>query len=176
MTDKKKQARAQDPFDAAVTLLLKLEGGYVNDPEDSGGETKYGISKQSYPSLSIADLTEEDVIRIYREDWWQRYGYDALPSPLGQLMLLMAVNMGPVPAHSFLQRALADLGYPVTSDGLIGPVTRRAAQRAAEEQKADVVVGLVIASAIERYRRLGKPRFLAGWVRRALATVEGRIG
>ena len=44
-------------FDLAIPIVLENEGGYINDPNDPGGETKYGISKRSYPALDIKNLT-----------------------------------------------------------------------------------------------------------------------
>ena len=53
-------------FEDAFDRLISHEGGYVNDPLDPGGETKFGISKRSYPTLDIAALTREDARAIYR--------------------------------------------------------------------------------------------------------------
>ena len=52
-------------FDEAVEVIIRLEGGYVNDIFDVGGETKFGISKRSYPNLDIPSITEDDAKRIY---------------------------------------------------------------------------------------------------------------
>lgn len=59
-------------FDTAFDLLLTptYEGGYSNDLRDPGGETKYGISKRSYPHLDIKTLTRAQVKPIYRADFW----------------------------------------------------------------------------------------------------------
>ena len=46
-------------FDEIIEVVLKHEGGYVNDPDDPGGETKYGISKKAYPDEDIKELTIE---------------------------------------------------------------------------------------------------------------------
>jgi lysozyme family protein len=46
-------------FDKAIEIILKHEGGYVNDPDDPGGETKFGITKRNYPTLNIKSLTVE---------------------------------------------------------------------------------------------------------------------
>ena len=54
----------------AVNLVLESEGGYVNHPDDPGGETNFGISKRAYPHLNIAGLTKEQAIQIYYEDYW----------------------------------------------------------------------------------------------------------
>lgn len=40
-------------FDDAVEIVLKHEGGYVNDKKDPGGETNMGISKRAYPHIDI---------------------------------------------------------------------------------------------------------------------------
>ena len=52
-----------------IPKILFAEGGskYTNDPNDSGGETKYGISKKAFPNLDIKNLTEEQAISIYKK-------------------------------------------------------------------------------------------------------------
>ena len=45
-----------------------LEGGYVNHPDDKGGETNFGISKRSYPTLNIRTLTRDDAMQINHRD------------------------------------------------------------------------------------------------------------
>ena len=57
------------PFEAAVDRVLGHEGGYVNHPNDPGGETNWGISKRSYPNVDIKALTREGVLRLcYRQE------------------------------------------------------------------------------------------------------------
>ena len=48
-------------FDQVIDRVLAHEGGYVNDPDDPGGETKYGISKKAYPKIDIKNLTKEEA-------------------------------------------------------------------------------------------------------------------
>ena len=48
-------------FDKIIEVVLEHEGGYVNDPDDAGGETKYGIAKRWYPSVDIKNLTKEQA-------------------------------------------------------------------------------------------------------------------
>lgn len=150
----------------AIDLVLKLEGGETNDPDDPGGRTKYGLTQRTYPHLDFDMLTESQARAIYKIDWWEKYGYDRLPASIAVLLFQLAVNMGPSSAHMLLQRALADVGMPVQADGKLGPVT---IQSTHAYRYPDVLASLLRAGAIERYRRLGKPRFLAGWVRRAMA-------
>ena len=60
-----------DPvFEKAISFTLKYEGGYVNNPNDPGGETKYGISKRKYPDLDIKNLSIEQAKEIYYNDYW----------------------------------------------------------------------------------------------------------
>ena len=53
-------------WDSAFDLLMLNEGGYVNNPNDPGGETKYGVSKKAYPDIDIENLTLEQAKKIYR--------------------------------------------------------------------------------------------------------------
>jgi len=70
-----------------------LKDGYVNDPKDPGGETKFGISKRSYPTLNIKTLSIEQALEIYYRDYWLSYG-NGLPFPYNLCMFDTAVNMG----------------------------------------------------------------------------------
>ncbi len=45
-------------FDEIIEVVLHHEGGYVNDPDDPGGETNFGIAKRSHPDVDIANLTK----------------------------------------------------------------------------------------------------------------------
>ena len=56
-------------FREAIEVILKHEGGYVNDPVDPGGETNMGISKRAYPDLDIKGLTKQSVREIYYKDY-----------------------------------------------------------------------------------------------------------
>lgn len=108
-------------FDQAFERLIGHEGGYVNDPRDPGGETKFGISKRSYPAEDIKALTLERAKAIYRRDFWGVAGCDAVPDAMKFDLFDMAVNSGPVTAIKTLQRSAG-----VTPDGLLGPITLQA--------------------------------------------------
>jgi lysozyme family protein len=105
-------------FNTAVELILKHEGGYVDHPEDPGGETKFGISKRAYPDLEIASLSEHDAKEIYREDYWNKIKGDELPFPLALLTFDAAVNSGRKRASKWLQQAVS-----AKCDGIIGDKT-----------------------------------------------------
>jgi hypothetical protein len=89
-------------FPEAFDFVIGREGGYNNDPRDPGGETKYGISKRSYPDLDIASLTLDDARRIYQQHYWDRVGGDELPAPLALVVFDTAVHSGVSRALKFL--------------------------------------------------------------------------
>ena len=105
-------------FDAAFDKLVGHEGGYSNDPRDPGGETKFGISKRSYPHLDIHSLTLADAKTIYKRDFWGRAQCDKLHPDLAFDLFDGAVNSGIGQAIRWLQRAVG-----VADDGVVGPLT-----------------------------------------------------
>lgn len=81
-------------FDKAIIFVLKWEGGYSNDPSDPGGETHWGISKLAYPMLDIRNLSRNGAVIIYKQDYWQPIGADALSQPMALCAFNAAVNVG----------------------------------------------------------------------------------
>lgn len=119
-------------FDTAFEIVVGHEGGYVNDPNDPGGETKYGISKRSYPYVDIANLELEGSKEIYDEDFWRATKCDRMPWPLCLYVFDGAVNQGcithgPPVTEKLLQKAL-----DVKQDGIIGKKTLAAAAKATD--------------------------------------------
>jgi lysozyme family protein len=111
-------------FNNAFNLLMDIEGGYVFNANDKGGETKYGISKRAYPNENIKDLTLERAQEIYRCDYWNRCKCDFLPDALSVAVFDFAVNSGVNRAVRLLQKALG-----VKQDGIMGNETIGAANR-----------------------------------------------
>ena len=92
---------------AVDDLIDNWEGGYVSDPDDPGGETKFGVSKRSYPDLDIKALTRDEAIAIYYRDFWQKYEIEATvtnPDMRGRVFN-MAVLVGPVTALALAKRS-----------------------------------------------------------------------
>lgn len=106
----------------ALDTLFSIEGGYVNDPRDSGGETKYGISKNAHPEVDIPSLTLWQAEEIYRKDYWFPSGCDKLPDYLSVAVFDFAVNSNPKRAVQTLQKVLR-----VKADGIVGNQTIAAA-------------------------------------------------
>jgi lysozyme family protein len=105
-------------FDKAFQVVVGLEGGYVNHPNDPGGETKFGITKKSYPNLNIQNLTIDQAKEIYKRDFWDKIYGDYLPYKIGLLAFDAAVNHGVRSAIKILQKTLG-----TTDDGIFGDDT-----------------------------------------------------
>lgn len=144
-------------FDQAFDRLIGHEGGYVNHPNDPGGETKFGISKRSYPSLNIANLSREMAKAIYLKDFWMPLGEEAHPAIKYQAFDF-AVNSGIQTAIRKLQQAIG-----VADDGVFGPASRA---RLASLPVSDVLM-LYNAERLEFYTKLSTwSDFGKGWSRR----------
>lgn len=135
-------------WEACLAHTKISEGGYVNDPVDPGGETKYGISKRSYPKVDIKNLTWAEAAAIYKRDYWDAVRGDDLPAGLDLVAFDGAVNSGVSRGAKWLQLSLG-----VIADGRVGPKTIAAAKAADAE--------VAIHSACDM--RLGFMRGLKTW-------------
>lgn len=145
-------------FDSAFKMVIGHEGGYVNHPLDPGGETKYGISRRSYPDEDIAGMTLERAKEIYKRDFWDKCRCDALPHPVDFVTFDAAVNSGVVRAAQWLQEAVGAL-----VDGFVGPRTINAvaAMGADEAARRASAVRLIYLTQLPTWPTFGK-----GWARR----------
>jgi lysozyme family protein len=109
-------------YDTAFDLTANHEKGYVDDPKDPGGETKFGASKRSYPNEDIPNLTLERVKVLFLRDFWGPARCTDAPDSIRFDLFDTAIHSGPVQAIKLLQRAVGTV-----EDGILGPVTLRAA-------------------------------------------------
>jgi hypothetical protein len=140
-------------FERCLALVLALEGGASNHPQDPGGYTDLGISLAAVQHRQLPDGTLEFdldhdgdvdqldlklmrqawdegdqvlVKRFYRDEYWLKAGCDKFPWPINLLVFDAAVNHGPVSAVILLQQVLG-----VKTDGIVGPQTIASATLAA---------------------------------------------
>lgn len=118
-------------FDQIFDLVIDVEQGYVDDPRDPGGETRYGITKRCYPRLNIRTLTLVQAKEIMYRDYWLHCACDKLPPEAALLLFDCAVNQGQPTAIRLLQSCLR-----VHPDGEIGDVTLAAVRRLAGHELA----------------------------------------
>ena len=117
-------------FKKAFKEIIGIEGGYVNNNLDKGGETKFGISKRSYPHLDIKNLTLQDAEEIYYNDYWFELKLDYISDYNISLELFdTSVNMGRYKASTIFQEALNLMNRnqqnfkDLVVDGVIGTKT-----------------------------------------------------
>lgn len=145
-------------FDDACTRLLGIEGGYVNNPADPGGETNWGICKRSYPLVDIKSLTREGAKAIYLSDFWSRIHADRLPDGVAYQLFDFAVNSGIETAVRRFQRAIG-----VADDGHWGPISQSTAECFTESD----MIQLLNAERLEFMTRCSNwPDASRGWARR----------
>ena len=152
-------------FDTAFTKLIGHEGSYVLNPVDPGGETKYGISKRSYPALDIRNLSLDQAKAIYARDFWGPAGCDAVPDGIKFDLFDTAVNSGVKTAARLLQRAVGE-----AEDGIIGPRTLQAVGT----MPAPRVVARFNGARLAYMASLGTwPTFGRGWALRVADNLMG---
>ncbi|SEM15488.1 Predicted Peptidoglycan domain-containing protein [Roseovarius azorensis] len=178
--------------------IVAREGGYVNDPDDPGGTTNFGVTIHTMRRLGLdltrdgiidaADvraLTRERAVEIFIDQYYHRPGIARLPDSLRASVFDMYVNAG-ANAVRILQRLLREMGQPVEVDGVIGPQTAAAAEHAAEAAPDHIADAYGIARR-NYYLRLGDARPASrkfartraggkgGWIRRAEEFISPRF-
>lgn len=149
-------------FDVAFDRLMGHEGGYVNDPQDPGGETNWGISKRSYPNVDIKALTRDGAKAIYEADFWLPLA-DADPAIKFQVFDF-AVNGGLSVAIRKLQSAIG-----VADDGHWGP---HSMAMLGNMEVNDVLLKFN-AQRLRFYTSLKNwPRYGGGWTNRVAGNLE----
>ncbi len=124
--------------------IVRREGGFVNDPDDPGGATNWGVTIHTMQRLGldlnrdgrvsetdVRLLTQDQAVSIFVDAYFRKPGIDRLPVALQASVFDMQVNAG-ANAVKILQRLLTSMGFPCSDDGIIGPLTQRAAQMAFE--------------------------------------------
>jgi len=166
-----------------LDFIMERGGGFVNDPKDPGGATKYGISLRFLKTIdpAMADLDEDGDIDVddifamtmetartfYMERFYTPMGIGRYPAPLGAAMLDTGVNMGKAAAGRILQQALNQSGAELAVDGIVGPKTRTALAffDTMDTLRAVLLVRVFAYAALCRKNRELR-RFFFGWVER----------
>ncbi len=164
-----------------INGIIKVEGGYVNDPSDSGGETNFGVTvavaRANGYNGAMRDLPRSVAFDIYSAKYWDAVKGDdlvKLSEHVAEEVVDTSVNMGPKRAGKFLQRALNSLNnqaklYPdLAVDGAIGPATV-SALRGYLAERNELVLSRALNCLQGAYyidlaeRREKDERFVYGW-------------
>jgi len=109
-------------FNQAVQKTLIHEGGYVNNPADKGGPTKYGITQADMPNLNIATINQAQAESYYLEHYWKPLYSQITDQLLCEKIFDMGVLFGVGTAVKMLQISMAK-EINLVSDGTFGPNT-----------------------------------------------------
>ena len=178
--------------------IVDREGGYVNDPDDPGGATNFGVTIHTMRRLGLdldgdGSVTADDVKRLTRaqavdiflKHYFEKPRIADLPQPLHATVFDMQVNAGSN-AIKILQRLLVKMGFQVSVDGALGPQTLAAAARAMSAAPDHLVdaYGIerrnyyyALADARTRSRKYARRRDggKGGWITRAEEFISPRF-
>ena len=167
-------------FDDIIQVVLEHEGGYVDDPDDRGGATNWGVTQGVFEDYIGHEVTKDDVKKmtqevaeeIYYEKFWIPSKAQKLPAEVRHTYFDMVVNHGRGGAVKILQQACNNKRKPdnqIAVDGGIGPNTIKAAANLKnwelQVERSGFYWNLVFDGA--RYtKRTTQVKFIRGWIRR----------
>lgn len=162
-------------FSECLKLVLHHEGGYVNHPKDPGGETNMGVTKRVYEEFGgtkdMKDLEFEDVMPIYKKNYWDRVKADDLPAGLDLCVFDFGVNAGTGRAAKYLQSLVG-----ATADGAIGPNTLRTVHAYVQIEGIEATIEAYQKNRQGYYEKLKTfETFGRGWTRRNNETTEAAL-
>ena len=170
-----------------VPFILSKEGGYVNDKDDKGGATNFGITLATWRKVGydkngdgvinkedIKLLTEDDFHRVFKNNYWDACKADQIKDQsVANLLVDFAYNSGVSRVSRFIQRIVG-----VTADGIIGSKTINAinnyprGQRqlfaTLRQRRINYLNGIVIANPTQK-------KFYNGWMNRVNAIGYGTL-
>lgn len=155
-------------FDEAFHHLLGHEGGYVNHPDDPGGETNWGVTKvvaraHGYQGL-MKDMPVDVAKAIYKKSYWTPVRADELPPAIRYAVFDAAVNSGVGTSVRWLQQSVG-----ATPDGVLGPKTLAAINEVNPDGLLRKMLGRRLRAMTDMK---GWPSFSAGWARRVATLLE----
>ena len=129
-------------FKSAIDFVLQWEGGYVDHPDDPGGETNFGISKRAHPDVDIAALTRADAVEIYRREYWMPVA-STLSHPLSLVYFDTAVLHGPGAASKWFGEYGGEFN-----------------------EEWNLIYGMMLERSLVYLRSKNRERFAGGWTNR----------
>lgn len=157
-------------FDQAFDLLITHEGGFAHRPfsDDPGGATMYGVTEKVARANGYAgkmqDLTLDFAKSVYCKQYWDACQCDGMPDAIRYPLFDAAVNSGASQAIKWLQSCIG-----VKVDGVLGPITRQAANMASPQVLRQQMIGkrLAFMTRLDNWSSNAK-----GWARRIASILE----
>ena len=166
--------------DLAMGWYGLSEGGYVNDPDDTGGPTNHGVTERVWHAYQRSIGVEPSDVRgctqavanlIFAQQYHQPVWFDRLPSGLDYTMGDFSINSGPSRAVMTLQQSLNDLGHKLIVDGHMGLLTLAVINA---EPDVGLVISAVNHARLDFMKRLKNWwKYKNGWTRRVMGEEHG---
>lgn len=167
-------------IDEILDTVINNEGGFVNNPSDAGGPTKYGITQATLSNYlgrdatidDIKNLSIDDAKEIYQRKYYTEPRFDTLPVDLQPVVVDTGVLYGTRRAVIFIQTVINEAGFgPIDVDGTLGPQTRAAVTKAFNEMQG-YFINAIVDERINRAQQIvannpSQQVFLKGWTNRA---------
>ncbi|MCY0148319.1 hypothetical protein OEG84_11505 [Hoeflea sp. G2-23] len=170
-------------FARALPLVLKHEGGFVNNAKDPGGATNKGVTLATFRRFvksngtveDLKSITDAQVSTVYYRGYWAAVQAHALPAGVDYAVFDFAVNSGPTRAAKYLQQVVG-----VKVDGRIGPLTVAAVERhgvgTVIEDLCNARLGFLKRAKNRKTGALLWPTFGKGWSRRVIEVRSAACG
>lgn len=161
-----------------LRVVLNNEGGYTDNPKDTGGKTKYGVTEYTLkkaikdgviPEKEVRELTIKDAAKIYDYRYWITCRANLMPEPLNLVHFDTAVLHGNGGANRILQRTLTSMGFPITIDGGYGSETHSAFKAALQVYGQDKIIRMYLIKRKLYTQEIRTPRnewAFNGWMNR----------
>lgn len=181
----------------ALEVVLKHEGGYVNNPSDAGGATNYGVSLRfllehlelgdfdhdgDVDIEDIKNMKKTDAIKVYQSQWWDKFKYGSIvDQTIATKICDLSVNMGAKRAHILTQTALnKTFGLKLTCDGVLGPATIGVINNCTDGDQEQLLLTAICNEAWGFYQRIiaknpSQVVFAKGWKNRAFALSKANL-
>ena len=164
-------------FEEIIEVVLAHEGGFVDDPDDRGGATNWGVTQavwedyleDEFTSEDVKGFTREQAIELYKEEFWIPSQAEKLPEEIREIYFDMCVNHGQRNAVKILQCAVNAKGGNLEVDGGIGPNTIKASSGLklweVQVERSGFYWNLVFVGSFYG-KRNSQEKFIRGWIRR----------
>lgn len=174
-------------FEYALQKTLSNEGGHVDDQDDNGGATNYGVSlrfladagididnNKVIDSRDIERLSVDGARFIYKKYWWDKYKYFEIDDfEISAKVFDLSINIGPTKTAKIVQNCVNKFFTgPIKVDGILGEQSYNAVNLVTNKNCGDPLLQKIKCSAIDFYIDLAKSntdylKYLKGWVHRA---------
>ena len=164
-------------FEEIIEVVLAHEGGFVDDPDDRGGATNWGVTQavwedfleDEFTSEDVKGFTREQAIELYKEEFWIPSQAEKLPAEVREVYFDMCVNHGQRNAVKILQTCVNSKGGNLEVDGGIGPNTIGACSDLrlweVQVERSGFYWNLVFKGSFYG-KRNNQAKFIRGWIRR----------